>query len=526
MSLDAPKLKALLQLRDVIDSLLEEAMVRRQSVATVMARVLPKLCEASGARGAFIESYTEDLKLTRFSWPVGLQIPCDAEVGERTGEARREVISLHEGAQWVLAKPLDVAGAWFGRMGLVGDDAAGADLEHAAALLDLASEELDDFLFAIKAAREKHGATMALGEALRHRVLAEGLKLAVDVLTQTIPVDRMLMVYVAEESSSTSTLHVHLFERGKLTFDTFSMAPAESAEARMSGRRYLFEGDRALLERFGLLTAQEEVLISGITHSVVVGKIVVTSTGDVFNTYDREILGSFAGFVRQRIVDFNKEWRRLAASFRADDVTRLLQIDDYEAQLLAPREEMIGILYADIAGFTRLSEQVLKTPAAVASLVEAWSEQAVNIVWKHGGVFDKMVGDCIIALFGPPFYESTAGERLAAALRCAKEIRQMTIELPSKPGFEVLREGGLGVATGVNLASLFVGTFGPNSDFTGFSAGMNNTARLQGCAKRDQILVMEDGIASLPAGHGFQFGEPGSAAVKNVAQPLRFRPLL
>ncbi|CAN5551914.1 hypothetical protein BH09MYX1_BH09MYX1_23990 [soil metagenome] len=167
----------------------------------------------------------------------------------------------------------------------------------------------------------------------------------------------------------------------------------------------------------------------------------------------------------------------------------------------------------------------MKTPSAVAKLVEEWGGEAVNLVWKHGGVFDKMVGDCVIALFGPPFYEDTHGERLARAMDCAKDIRAMTEAFPQREGFEALRAAGLNVSTGCNLAPLFVGTFGPNSNFTGFSAGMNNTARLQGCATKGRILVMDDGLPTLPAGHTYSFGEIETAQVKNVAQPLRFREL-
>src|SRR5262249_35841591 len=214
-----------------------------------------------------------------------------------------------------------------------------------------------------------------------------------------------------------------------------------------------------------------------------------TSRTAGFNTYDRELLAGFAGFVRQRVVDFNKEWRTLARSFRPEDVARLLLQPDYAKRYLAPREAEVAILYVDIAGFTALSERVLKSPAAVAELVETWSRDSVALVWKNGGVFDKMVGDCVIALFGPPFYEVHPAGRLTAALRCAWEIRAMTRALPARAGFEHLREAGLGVSTGVNLAPLFVGQFGPNDNFTGFSSGMNNTARLQGCATRDEILV-------------------------------------
>ena len=55
---------------------------------------------------------------------------------------------------------------------------------------------------------------------------------------------------------------------------------------------------------------------------------------------------------------------------------------------------------------------------------------------------------------------------------------------------------------------------------------MNNTARLQGCAARDEILVMDDAIAALPERHGFVFGERRTAQVKNVKDPLAFRPVV
>ena len=94
------------------------------------------------------------------------------------------------------------------------------------------------------------------------------------------------------------------------------------------------------------------------------------------------------------------------------------------------------------------------------------------------------------------------------------------------PQFAHLERAGLGVSTGVNLAPLFVGQFGPNDNFTGFSSGMNNTARLQGCAAKDEILVMEDAIAALHGAASFSFGEERNAKVKNVAEPLQFRALL
>jgi class 3 adenylate cyclase len=98
----------------------------------------------------------------------------------------------------------------------------------------------------------------------------------------------------------------------------------------------------------------------------------------------------------------------------------------------------------------------------------------------------------------------------------------MTNKVPERVGLEMLREPGLAVSTGVNLAPLFVGQFGPNSNFTGFSSGMNNTARLQGCAAKNEVLVMQSAIEALGPHHAFRFGPARTMAVKNVAEPLAF----
>jgi class 3 adenylate cyclase len=519
-------LKELYEIRNTVDELIEQGLVKHWSVGEVLGALLPAVVTRLGARGAFVETYGEDLALHLFTTHgeggKPLSIPSKAEVFARTSEDTRERVNAILDGSLVIAQHLDVAGEWFGRAGLVCEPAGDTALLGDA--LEAVSEVLDNYLFAIKASRAKHTVMMRLGRALRHRVLGEGVKEAVKVLAEAIPMERMVLVYVAEESA-TKTLHVQMFNGGDLEVDTLAAQGQTLAPLRSMGREYLNGTNDDLLEHLGVKNASEEVLINGIKKSVVVGKVVVTSKTPSFNTYDRELLSAFAGYIRQRIVDFNKEWRALGLAFRPDDVGRLLQHDDYEKRFLAPREETVGVVYIDISGFTKVSETILKTPAKVAELVEAWSRDAVDIVWQHGGVFDKMVGDCVIALFGPPFYEETPGERLARAIQCAIDVRAMTHRVPERVAFEMLRESGLAVSTGVHLAPLFVGQFGPNSNFTGFSSGMNNTARLQGCAGPDEILVMEEAIFALCPDHPFKFSEARAMPVKNVAKPLRFRAL-
>jgi adenylate cyclase len=523
--LNPKHLRALLDLGRRVDDLVEDSLRLRRTIAETIANVLPELCAVTSARGAFLQTFDEDLALAWHQVPTDMPLPARAAILERTGAEKRERFVEKRDDVWIVAQPMDVSGQWFGAAGVVLDAVQGEplDLAFIAEALDVVCEQLDNSLYSICMAREKHRVTMELGSALQHSVLGEGLKQAVAVLNEAVAVERLLLVCAAEEGSI-ANLHVQFFVHGKLTVDTSRELPSaeEAAQLRDQARAYLANGDPSELSGFDLGGARQEVLINGLSQSRIIGRVLVKSASGNFNTHDRELLAAFVEFIRQRIVDFNKEWRTLARCFSPDVVTRLLQDSEYVTRYLAPREAEVAMLYADIAGFTRLSEQVLRTPNAVAALVETWSREAVDIVWKHGGVFDKMVGDCVIALFGPPFYGDDAGDRALRALKCALEIREMSTALAQRQGFEVLRECGLAITAGVNLAPLFVGTFGPNDNFTGFSSGMNNTARLQGCGERNEIVVMSSVLARLPDGHGLEFGPERSAKVKNVADALRF----
>src|SRR6185312_958545 len=136
-----------------------------------------------------------------------------------------------EGADLVVAQPLDVAGEWFGSAGLVvaRSSPLAGDPEHLARALSITCEELDNFFYSIRAARERHRIMMELGQALGHRVIGEGLRAAVRILTEAVALDRLLLVCIAEEEE-TSALHVQVFDKGELQVDTMGALPAHPDE--------------------------------------------------------------------------------------------------------------------------------------------------------------------------------------------------------------------------------------------------------------------------------------------------------
>jgi class 3 adenylate cyclase len=343
----------------------------------------------------------------------------------------------------------------------------------------------------------------------------------------------MLLYRDAVESQA---LHYRMYKFGQLEFASNGRHFDDLDEAiRKHGPNLVLPSDRHLRETLGDRRAVETVLISGVAEANALGKITVWSGGEGFSAYTMDLLRLLASTLSQRLIDYNRERIHLSQFFSSSTIDNLLKDPEYERRYLAPRAEEVGILFADINGFTRICEQVLERPERIGTFVDDWSEEAVRILHRYGGVFDKMVGDCVIGLFGPPFFKDAPAQRAANAVRAAIEIQRFTREqMSAHPEVsrlnEILHVPGLGVAVGVNLVNSFCGLFGPNRNYTSFSTGMNQTARLQSLGSFRETLVMESaklaldsvGEADIRALH---FGPITETAVKNVALPLRYHKL-
>lgn len=518
------------RLNDEVDRLAEIALRDRLPLDHAMRLVMPALCDAVGAEVAWIRTYDETLALHDYVHATGADDTLPASLDDVAREADAAPYVRSFGASTLIAQRIDVAGDAFGTAAvLVPGKLEGAAAERVQGLLHVFCEEVDNTLAAIALARKKAIAIDAMSQALANPVLDQGLHRALDVLRENVPIEDLLLVFRHEDDLSGRTLQYKVIQNGALVHDSHAPGgPDPEVDAFLRARAYrLMEGDdEEVRERFGLRRYREEVLITGVRSARVVGRLVVASRRGEFNTFDRDLIDRFADSLRQRIVDFNREWKSIQKTFSRESCERLLREEGYREKYLTPRERECAVMFCDISGFTRVCEQVLIRPAAIGRLVDTWSARVVEILWETGGVFDKMVGDCVIGLWGPPFFERPSRQLCESAIDAAVRIRALTRSLTSHEDLpELVGQPPLDVATGLHFCSLFVGVFGPDEDYTGFSAGMNNTARLQGQAKGGEILCMDALIAQIGEDDP-RFAPYREAKVKNVEHPLRFRPLV
>lgn len=486
-----------------LDEILEECSRRRLGVQATLERFLPAACRALGACAAAVHTQDESLARRGFSWGAV--------------QAARHHVRV----------PLDVSGRSIGEAAFHFADAP-ADRRAAEASARAVCEQLDGHLFALQTAAFKQKLVEDIGRSLTRHVFDQAVDDAVEALHAATGFESFALVYLDDEDGGGDHVRYRVYRGSRCVASSgHKRLPAVEALVRRRGASVLEPGSPLVAEALGFSSPVAASLIAGVAQPRPIGQAVVQSKRGL-DVLGRDLLQIFANAVTQRLVDYSRERRHLAQFFGPIVIDELVGERGY-AKRLAPRVETIGVLYADINSFTKICERALKRPDRIGKFVDHWSAGAVDLVWKNGGVFDKMVGDCIIAHYGPPFYRSSAAERARAAVKTAFEIQEFTKRLQQDREFAPLAKAaglpGLGVAIGVNLCPAAVGLFGPNRDFTAFSRGMNETARLQSHAGFRQTLGMEPVAKALKGARGVRVDGPHEAAVKNVGKPLLYYKL-
>jgi class 3 adenylate cyclase len=93
-------------------------------------------------------------------------------------------------------------------------------------------------------------------------------------------------------------------------------------------------------------------------------------------------------------------------------IRRLL---DRGEDVTGPRQQTLTILFADIAGFSRLAESM--TAAQVATLLNEHFAMLGACVEATDGTIDKYIGDCLMAFWGAPDQQPDHAERAWRAVR-------------------------------------------------------------------------------------------------------------
>jgi len=161
-------------------------------------------------------------------------------------------------------------------------------------------------------------------------------------------------------------------------------------------------------------------------------------------------------------------------------------LDNPESFKLGGVNQIVTVLFADIRGFTALSER--ENPEKVVGLLNRFFSAMSEIIFANGGTLDKYTGDGLMAIFGAPTAtEEDAKNALKAAAAMQNRLTTLNRELESD-GFRPI-EIGIGLHTG----EATIGYIGSEqrSEYTAIGDTVNLASRLESNAPGGQIFISE-----------------------------------
>jgi class 3 adenylate cyclase/tetratricopeptide (TPR) repeat protein len=159
---------------------------------------------------------------------------------------------------------------------------------------------------------------------------------------------------------------------------------------------------------------------------------------------------------------------------------------DAPAPAMAAREapaaerRLVSVLFADLVGFTTLSET--RDAEEVRELLSRYFDSCRRIISLYGGTVEKFIGDAVMAVWGTPTATEDDAER---AVRAALDLVAAVSALGQEVGHEELRARA-GVLTGEAAVTL-------GAEGQGMVAGdlVNTASRVQASAEPGSVYVGE-----------------------------------
>jgi adenylate cyclase len=189
---------------------------------------------------------------------------------------------------------------------------------------------------------------------------------------------------------------------------------------------------------------------------------------------------------------------------------------------LGGTRQIVSVLFADVVAFTQFSDH--QPPEKVVALLNELYSVLSETVFRHHGMVDKFMGDCVMALFGAHAGEQTTEkesdpvESATRALACAEDMHRFTESLRDdfleRYGFEVA------LAVGVATGEVIVGNLGSERrmEFTAIGDTVNTAARLESLARPGQTLMNAETASKV--GADFPVSSLGRHAVRGKSEAV------
>ena len=333
------------------------------------------------------------------------------------------------------------------------------------------------------------------------RPVEEVLQQVMDIVFESIPAERGFLMLAGEErDASTLTAKVTKYrnkshDRGKITISK------TIAQRVLSDRVAILTSDALADARFN---SGDSIRINQIRSAMVaplwnreevIGIIHLDTSAltHAFTENDLDLLSALANFaavaiersrLNEKIAMEEKKRERLGRFLSPQVASRIIATNDSQGfELGEPEVREVSVLFADIVGFTSMSEKL--TPSAIALILNDYLSRMTDVIFMFEGTLDKYIGDAIMAVFGAPI---DMPDHAARAVKTAIEMRNRLAE------FNADRKSGplFQIRIGINSGKAVAGEIGSvnKREYTVLGDTVNTASRLESSVAKPGLIVI------------------------------------
>ncbi len=343
------------------------------------------------------------------------------------------------------------------------------------------------------------------------RPVEEVLQQVMDIIFDHIPADRgFLMLH--EDGPEKKLIPMVIKHRKPESTDSGKITISKTiADRVVKDRVSILTSDAMIDPRF---SAGDSIRFQGIKSAMcapvwnkeqVIGIIFVDSMmlTNCFTLNDLDLLTALANYaavaverarLNQKIVAEEKKRERLGRFLSPQVTARILATSESQSAALGvPEEKELSVLFADIVGFTSMSEKM--SPAAVALLLNDYLSRMTDIIFKYDGTLDKYIGDAIMAVYGAPL---EMVDHAARAIKSALEMQARLTEFNSER-----KEGPhLRIRIGINSGRAVAGEIGSinKKEYTVLGDVVNTASRLESSVAKPGMVVIGENTHEMVKG--------------------------
>jgi adenylate cyclase len=241
-----------------------------------------------------------------------------------------------------------------------------------------------------------------------------------------------------------------------------------------------------------------------------------------FTLTDLDLLTALANYaavaverarLNQKILAEEKKRERLGRFLSPQVTSRILATDESQgAALGVPEEKQVSILFADIVGFTKMSESM--APSSVALLLNDYLSRMTDVIFRFEGTLDKYIGDGIMAVYGAPLdMPDHAASAIRSALEMQKQLTEWNAERKEGPQLQI--------RIGINSGKAVAGEIGSvnKKEYTVLGDTVNTASRLESSVAKPGMVVIGENTYEVVKDQ-FECRPMGKTALKGKAKEV------